>query len=92
MPVHLLPPVAAALHPISGVRIGVTKAGIRKADRKDLTVVLIDEGASVSGVFTQNRFVQRRCKCVVSTWLQVRVFALCSSTPAMPTQAQGNPG
>jgi glutamate N-acetyltransferase/amino-acid N-acetyltransferase len=38
------------------LRIGVTQAGIRKADRKDLTVVLIDEGASVGGVFTQNRF------------------------------------
>jgi glutamate N-acetyltransferase/amino-acid N-acetyltransferase len=44
------------LHPIAGLRIGVTQAGIRKADRKDLTVVLIDEGASVGGVFTQNRF------------------------------------
>ena len=56
MPVNLLPPQVADLHAIPGVRIGVTQAGIRKADRKDLTVVLIDEGASVSGVFTQNRF------------------------------------
>jgi glutamate N-acetyltransferase/amino-acid N-acetyltransferase len=38
------------------VRIGVAEAGIRKANRKDLTVVLIDAGASVGGVFTQNRF------------------------------------
>jgi glutamate N-acetyltransferase / amino-acid N-acetyltransferase len=38
------------------VRIGVAEAGIRKANRKDLTVVLIDAGASVAGVFTQNRF------------------------------------
>jgi len=44
------------LHAVDGVRIGVAKAGIRKADRKDLTIVLIDEGSSVSGVFTQNRF------------------------------------
>jgi glutamate N-acetyltransferase/amino-acid N-acetyltransferase len=44
------------LYPIAGVRIGVTEAGIRKANRKDLTVVLMDEGASVSGVFTSNRF------------------------------------
>ncbi len=56
MSVHLHPPQPADLHAIAGVRIGVTQAGIRKADRKDLTVVLIDEGASVSGVFTQNRF------------------------------------
>ena len=56
MPVNLQPPQVANLHPIAGVRIGVTQAGIRKADRKDLTVVLIDEGAWVGGVFTQNRF------------------------------------
>ena len=56
MSVHLHPPRIEDLHPIAGLRIGVTQAGIRKADRKDLTVVLIDAGASVSGVFTQNRF------------------------------------
>ncbi|WP_296490159.1 bifunctional glutamate N-acetyltransferase/amino-acid acetyltransferase ArgJ [Rhodoferax sp.] len=56
MAVHLSAPNPAELFPIAGVRIGVTEAGIRKANRKDLTVVLIDEGASVAGVFTQNRF------------------------------------
>lgn len=56
MPVHLNVPNPAELHPISGVRIGVTEAGIRKANRKDLTVFLLDEGASVGAVFTQNRF------------------------------------
>lgn len=56
MSVNLSAPNPAELFPIAGVRIGVTEAGIRKANRKDLTVVLIDKGASVSGVFTQNRF------------------------------------
>lgn len=56
MSVNLPTPNPAELYPIAGVRIGVTEAGIRKAQRKDLTVVLIDPGASVSGVFTQNRF------------------------------------
>ena len=56
MSVHLAPPTAAQLHPVQGLRIGVAQAGIKKAGRKDLTVVLIDEGASVGGVFTQNRF------------------------------------
>ena len=56
MPVHLAPPTAAQLHPVQGLRIGVAQAGIKKLGRKDLTVVLIDEGASVGGVFTQNRF------------------------------------
>ena len=56
MPVNLSAPNPAGLYPIAGVRIGVAEAGIRKANRKDLTIVLIDSGASVSGVFTQNRF------------------------------------
>ena len=56
MPVNLSAPNPAELFPIEGVRIGVAEAGIRKANRKDLTVVLLDEGASVAGVFTQNRF------------------------------------
>jgi glutamate N-acetyltransferase/amino-acid N-acetyltransferase len=56
MPVNLPLPDAATLYPIAGVRIGVTEAGIRKVNRKDLTVVLMDAGASVSGVFTSNRF------------------------------------
>ena len=56
MPVHLVAPNASDLHAIAGVRIGVAEAGVRKANRKDLTVFLLDEGASVAGVFTQNRF------------------------------------
>ncbi|MGJ7483870.1 bifunctional glutamate N-acetyltransferase/amino-acid acetyltransferase ArgJ [Variovorax sp. LT2P21] len=56
MPVNLTPPNPAMLHAVPGVRIGVAEAGVRKANRKDLTVVLIDEGAAVGGVFTQNRF------------------------------------
>lgn len=56
MPVNLIAPLASSLFDITGLRIGVTEAGIRKVNRKDLTVVLIDEGSSVAGVFTQNRF------------------------------------
>ena len=56
MAVNLLAPNPLGLYPVSGVRIGVAQAGIRKANRKDLSVVLLDEGASVAGVFTQNRY------------------------------------
>jgi glutamate N-acetyltransferase/amino-acid N-acetyltransferase len=56
MAVNLTAPRPGDLHPVPGVRIGVAEAGIRKANRRDLTVVLIDAGASVAGVFTQNRF------------------------------------
>ncbi|SFB67707.1 glutamate N-acetyltransferase [Polaromonas sp. OV174] len=56
MPVNLLATPAADLYPVAGVRWGVAEAGIRKANRKDLAVLLLDEGASVGAVFTQNRF------------------------------------
>ncbi len=56
MPVNLFPPDPTALHAIAGVRIGIAEAGIRKANRKDLTVFAFDEGTAVAGVFTQNRF------------------------------------
>jgi glutamate N-acetyltransferase/amino-acid N-acetyltransferase len=56
MAVNLSAPTAAALHPVAGLTIGVAEAGIRKANRKDLTVFLLEPGAGVAGVFTKNRF------------------------------------
>jgi glutamate N-acetyltransferase / amino-acid N-acetyltransferase len=56
MPVNLSEPTAASLLPVAGLRIGVAEAGIRKANRKDLTVFLLEPGASVGAVFTRNRF------------------------------------
>ncbi len=56
MPVNLPPIDPAQLHPVTGVRWGITEAGVRKANRKDVSVMLLDEGASVAGVFTKNRF------------------------------------
>ena len=56
MPVNLSAPDPTGLHPVPGVLLGIAEAGIRKVNRKDLTVVLLEEGASVAGVFTQNRF------------------------------------
>lgn len=56
MPVNLLATPAADLHPVPGVRWGIAEAGIRKLDRKDLAVLLLDEGTAVGAVFTQNRF------------------------------------
>jgi glutamate N-acetyltransferase / amino-acid N-acetyltransferase len=56
MPVNLVATPAEDLYPVPGVRWGITEAGIRKANRKDLAVLLLDDGASVGAVFTQNRF------------------------------------
>jgi glutamate N-acetyltransferase / amino-acid N-acetyltransferase len=56
MPVNLSAPDPASLHPVPGVRIGIAMAGIRKANRKDLTVFELATGSIAAGVFTQNRF------------------------------------
>jgi glutamate N-acetyltransferase/amino-acid N-acetyltransferase len=56
MPVNLVPTRAEDLLPVKGVALGVAEAGIKKANRKDLLVMRLAEGASVAGVFTQNRF------------------------------------
>ncbi len=56
MPVNLSAPVAAHLLPVAGVSLGIAEAGIKRAERKDLLVIRLDEGATVAGVFTTNRF------------------------------------
>ena len=56
MPVNLLAPDPTTLHPVPGVKLGVAMAGVRKANRRDLTVITLEEGSAVAGVFTQNRF------------------------------------
>ncbi|MDD2684849.1 MAG: bifunctional glutamate N-acetyltransferase/amino-acid acetyltransferase ArgJ [Gallionella sp.] len=56
MPVNLSTPVAANLLPVAGVSLGTAEAGIKRADRKDLLVMQLCDGAQVAGVFTTNRF------------------------------------
>jgi glutamate N-acetyltransferase / amino-acid N-acetyltransferase len=56
MPVNLIAPDPQALHPVAGVSLGIAQAGIRKAGRKDLLVIRLEEGARTAAVFTQNRF------------------------------------
>ena len=45
MAVNLSPPNPSELYPIAGVRLGITEAGVRKAGRKDLTVILLEAGS-----------------------------------------------
>jgi len=56
MPVNLQAPDPRHLFAVPGVELGIAMAGVRKANRKDLTVVTMVEGSAVAGVFTQNRF------------------------------------
>src|SRR6187455_666301 len=46
----------ADLRPVPGLALGTAMAGVRKANRRDLTVVTLEPGAAVAGVFTANRF------------------------------------
>ena len=50
MAVHLQVARPEDLHAVAGLQIGVTEAGVRKANRKDLTVMTLDEGTSVGAV------------------------------------------
>ena len=56
MPVNLQAPDPSRLFPVPGVELGIAMAGVRKANRRDLTLVTIKEGSTVAGVFTANRF------------------------------------
>jgi glutamate N-acetyltransferase / amino-acid N-acetyltransferase len=56
MPVNLSAPNPAELHAVPGVQLGVAMAGVRKANRRDLTVITLSPGSHVAGVFTKNRF------------------------------------
>lgn len=50
------PATLPVLHPISGVRLGIASAGIKKPGRKDVVVIEIAKKATLAGVFTKNAF------------------------------------
>jgi glutamate N-acetyltransferase/amino-acid N-acetyltransferase len=56
MAVNYATPPAHLLFPVGGIRLGTAAAGIRKKDRRDLTLLELAPGSRVAGVFTQNRF------------------------------------
>lgn len=56
MPVNFTPAPPEHLLAIKGVTLGIVEANIRKLARKDLLVIVLDDGATVAGVFTQNDF------------------------------------
>ncbi len=92
MPVNLSAPNAAELFPIAGVRLGVAEAGIRKQGRKDLTVILLDEGASISGVFTRNRFCAapvQVCREHLSQNLGIRAMVINTGNANAGTGEEG---
>jgi glutamate N-acetyltransferase/amino-acid N-acetyltransferase len=79
MAVNLEPPRPEDLLTISGVRLGVAKAHVRKPNRKDLLLVTLDEGTRVAGVFTRNRFAAapvQVCKANLEDRAHIRAFVV----------------
>jgi glutamate N-acetyltransferase/amino-acid N-acetyltransferase len=44
------------LHPVAGLRLGSTRAGIKKNGNPDLVVISLVQGSACAAVFTQNAF------------------------------------
>jgi len=92
MAVNYTPPQAHDLLPVAGVRMGVAEAGIRKAQRKDLTVFLLDEGCAVGAVFTQNRYAAapvQVCREHLAAGLGIRALVVNTGNANAGTGASG---
>ena len=92
MPVNLCAPDPTTLHAVPGVRIGVAMVGVRKANRRDLVVFALDEGAAVAGVFTQNRFCAapvQLCREHLAAGANVRALLINTGNANAGTGADG---
>ncbi len=91
MPVNYSTPAAEHLFPVPGVRLGITQAGIRKANRRDLLLVALEPGSRVAGVFTRNRFCAAPVHVCRSHLAQSEIRALVVNT-GIANAGTGEPG
>ena len=56
MPVNLPSPEKADLLAVSGIRLGISSAGIKTVGKKDLVLIELAKGTVSSAVYTQNAF------------------------------------
>ena len=92
MPVNLSPPDPSSLHAVRGVKLGITMAGVRKSNRRDLTVVTVPAGTSVAGVFTTNRFCAapvKLCRKHLAHGPGVRALVINTGNANAGTGAEG---
>lgn len=92
MPVNLEAPDPSGLYEVAGVAIGTAMAGVRKANRRDLTVMSLVEGSSVAGVFTRNRFCAapvQLCRERLAAGVAVRALLINTGNANAGTGADG---
>ena len=92
MPVNLKAPQPESLAAVAGVSIGTAMAGVRKANRRDVTVALLEPGAAVAGVFTSNRFCAapvQLCREHLAAGAQVRAILVNTGNANAGTGADG---
>ncbi len=92
MPVNYATPAADQLFPVAGVRLGVAEAEIRKKNRRDLTLVALDAGCTVAGVFTQNRFCAapvQLCRQHLASGTEIRALVV---NTGIANAGTGEPG
>jgi glutamate N-acetyltransferase/amino-acid N-acetyltransferase len=92
MPVNLAAPDPARLLAVPGVRIGTAMAGVRKANRRDLVVFLLEAGSAVAGVFTENRFCAapvQLCRRHLAAGAAVRALVVNTGNANAGTGADG---
>ncbi|MFA5596345.1 MAG: bifunctional glutamate N-acetyltransferase/amino-acid acetyltransferase ArgJ [Pusillimonas sp.] len=92
MAVNLHIPDQSSIYPVAGIDIGIAEAGIRKANRKDLTVFTLSAGTAVAGVFTQNRFRAapvQVCEAHLASGADIRALVINTGNANAGTGAPG---
>ncbi len=92
MPVNYATPAADQLFPVAGIRLGTAEAEIRKKNRRDLTLVALDSGCTVAGVFTQNRFCAapvQLCRNHLASGKEIRALVI---NTGIANAGTGEPG
>ena len=92
MPVNYATPSSDQLFAVAGVRLGVAEAEIRKKNRRDLTLVALDAGCTVAGVFTQNRFCAapvQLCRQHLASGKEIRALVI---NTGIANAGTGEPG
>ena len=57
MAINLKKPNLNDIFSVPGIQLVVTEAGIKYKDKKDLALILADEGSHAAAVFTKNKFI-----------------------------------